>query len=130
MYISAGPTALLDGGNLTTVATCIAEHARPSATVVWESVLYGTSEAHVQDDGNGTTTTQVHYTWEPTRHAQGDNLTCVVRHPALPSEFRMPYVINVQCECPLHGVCVCEPFKQQLWRSIAGCTHANILLFL
>ncbi|XP_058271125.1 nectin-3-like protein isoform X4 [Hemibagrus wyckioides] len=96
VYISAGSTALLDGGNLTTVATCIAERARPPATVFWESDLYGTSEVHIQDDSNGTTTTQVHYTWEPTRHAQGDTLTCVVKHPALPSEFRMPYIINVQ----------------------------------
>ncbi|KAM9451591.1 nectin-3-like protein isoform 2-T2 [Clarias gariepinus] len=96
VYISAGSAALLDGGNTTTVATCIAERARPPAEVSWESTLYGTSEKHVQDDGNGTTTTQVHYTWEPTRHAQGHTLTCVVRHPALSSEFRMPYVINVQ----------------------------------
>lgn len=99
MYISAGSIALLDGGNLTTVATCIAEHARPPADVFWESDLYGTSEVHLQEDGNGTTTTQVHYTWEPTRHAQGHALTCVVKHPALLSDFRMPYVINVQCEC-------------------------------
>ncbi|KAK2827427.1 hypothetical protein Q7C36_018353 [Tachysurus vachellii] len=96
VYISAGSTALLDGGNLTTVATCIAERARPPADVFWESDLYGTSEVHKQEDDNGTTTTQVHYAWEPTRHAQGDKLTCVVKHPALPSEFRMPYVINVQ----------------------------------
>ncbi|XP_046723633.1 nectin-3-like protein isoform X2 [Silurus meridionalis] len=96
VYISAGSAALLDGGNLTTVATCIAEHARPPADVFWESDLYGTPEVHMQEDGNGTTTTQVHYLWEPTRHAQGDTLTCVVKHPALPSPFRMPYVINVQ----------------------------------
>ncbi|XP_017348538.1 nectin-3-like protein isoform X1 [Ictalurus punctatus] len=96
VYISAGSAALLDGGNRTTVATCIAERARPKADVFWESQLYGMSEMHTQEDGNGTTTTQVHYIWEPTRDAQGDALTCVVRHPALPSEFRMPYNINVQ----------------------------------
>ncbi|TTK94539.1 Nectin-3-like protein [Bagarius yarrelli] len=96
VYISAGSTALLDGGNLTTVASCIAERALPPAEVYWESSLYGTSEVHMQEDGNGTTTTQVHYTWEPTRNAQGDTLTCVVKHPALSSEFRMPYIINVQ----------------------------------
>ncbi len=98
VYVSAGSSALIDGGNETTVATCIAERARPPADVSWETNLYGTSEAHMQDDANGTTTTQVHYTWQPSRHAQGHTLTCVVKHPALQSDFRIPYIINVQCE--------------------------------
>ncbi|XP_030638847.1 nectin-3-like protein [Chanos chanos] len=96
VYISAGSVALIDGGNATTVATCIAERALPSAEVSWESDLFGTSEAHMLDEVNGTITTQVHYTWQPTRHAQGHALTCVVRHPALQSDFRIPYLINVQ----------------------------------
>ncbi|XP_017573559.1 nectin-3-like protein isoform X2 [Pygocentrus nattereri] len=96
VYVSAGSSALMDGGNDTTVATCIAERARPPADVSWETDLYGTSEAHMADDANGTTTTQVHYSWQPTRHAQGHTLTCVVRHPALQSDFRIPYIINVQ----------------------------------
>ncbi|XP_016368260.1 nectin-3-like protein isoform X4 [Sinocyclocheilus rhinocerous] len=96
VYVSAGSSALIDGGNETTVATCIAERARPPADVSWETNLYGTSEAHMQDDANGTTTTQVHYTWQPSRHAQGHTLTCVVKHPALQSDFRIPYIINVQ----------------------------------
>lgn len=98
VYVSAGSSALIDGGNETTVATCIAERAQPPADVSWETNLYGTSEAHMQDDANGTTTTQVHYTWQPSRHAQGHTLTCVVKHPALQSDFRIPYIINVQCE--------------------------------
>uniref|UniRef100_A0A8B9JF30 Nectin cell adhesion molecule 3 n=1 Tax=Astyanax mexicanus TaxID=7994 RepID=A0A8B9JF30_ASTMX len=96
VYVSAGSTALMDGGNDTTVATCIAERARPPAEVSWETDLYGTSEAHMADDANGTTTTQVHYNWQPTRHSQGHTLTCVVKHPALQSNFRIPYIINVQ----------------------------------
>ncbi|XP_052444104.1 nectin-3-like protein isoform X2 [Carassius gibelio] len=96
VYVSAGSSALIDGGNETTVATCIAERARPPADVSWETNLYGTSEAHMQDDVNGTTTTQVHYTWQPSRHAQGHTITCVVKHPALQSDFRIPYIINVQ----------------------------------
>lgn len=96
VYVSAGSSALIDGGNETTVATCIAERARPPAEVSWETNLYGTSEAHMQDDANGTTTTQVHYTWQPSRHSQGHTLTCVVKHPALQSDFRIPYIVNVQ----------------------------------
>lgn len=98
VYVSAGSSALIDGGNETTVATCIAERARPPAEVSWETNLYGTSEAHMQDDVNGTTTTQVHYTWQPSRHSQGHTLTCLVKHPALQSNFRIPYIVNVQCE--------------------------------
>lgn len=102
MYVSAGSSALIDGGNETTVATCIAERGRPPADVSWETDLYGTSEAHMQDDANGTTTTQVHYTWRPSRHAQGNILTCVVKHPALQNDFRIPYTVNVQCEYFMH----------------------------
>ncbi|KAM8834950.1 nectin-3-like protein isoform 1-T1 [Synchiropus picturatus] len=96
VYVSAGSTALVDGGNETVVATCIAERARPPAEVSWESNLFGQSEVQLLDDVNGTTSTQVRYLWQPTRHVQGNTLTCVVRHPALPNDFRIPYQLNVQ----------------------------------
>lgn len=97
VYVSAGSTALIDGGNETVVATCIAERARPPAEVSWESNLFGQSEVQLFDDVNGTTSTQVRYIWQPTRHVQGQALTCVVRHPALQNDFRIPYQLNVQC---------------------------------
>ncbi|XP_015235154.1 PREDICTED: nectin-3-like protein isoform X1 [Cyprinodon variegatus] len=96
VYVSAGSAALIDGGNDTVVATCIAERARPPAEVSWESNLFGQSEVQLFDDVNGTTSTQVRYIWQPTRHIQGHALTCVVRHPALQSDFRIPYQLNVQ----------------------------------
>uniref|UniRef100_A0A3Q2NP13 Nectin cell adhesion molecule 3 n=2 Tax=Fundulus heteroclitus TaxID=8078 RepID=A0A3Q2NP13_FUNHE len=96
VYVSAGSAALIDGGNDTVVATCIAERARPPAEVSWESNLFGQSEVQLFDDVNGTTSTQVRYIWQPTRHVQGHTLTCVVRHPALQSDFRIPYQLNVQ----------------------------------
>ncbi|XP_061818151.1 nectin-3-like protein isoform X2 [Nerophis lumbriciformis] len=96
VYVSAGSTPLIDGGNETVVATCIAERARPPAEVSWESNLFGQSEVQLFDDVNGTTTTQVRYLWQPTRHVQGHTLTCVVRHPALLNDFRIPYQLNVQ----------------------------------
>ncbi|XP_065816341.1 uncharacterized protein si:ch211-149e23.4 isoform X2 [Labrus bergylta] len=96
VYVSAGPTALLDGGNESLVATCIAERGRPAAEVFWETELYGRSEKKSQDEANGTSTTHVSYMWQPQSYAQGKTLTCVVRHPALQTEFRIPYVLNVQ----------------------------------
>ncbi|XP_024121717.1 nectin-3-like protein isoform X2 [Oryzias melastigma] len=96
VYVSAGSAALIDGGNETVVATCIAERARPPAEVSWESNLFGQSEVQLFDDVNGTTSTQVRYIWQPTRHVRGNTLTCVVRHPALQSDFRIPYQLNVQ----------------------------------
>ncbi|XP_061596909.1 nectin-3-like protein isoform X1 [Cololabis saira] len=96
VYVSAGSTALIDGGNETVVATCIAERARPPAEVSWESNLFGQSEVQLFDDVNGTISTQVRYIWQPTRHVQGNTLTCVVRHPALQNDFRIPYQLNVQ----------------------------------
>ncbi|KAM3601920.1 uncharacterized protein V6R79_021283 [Siganus canaliculatus] len=96
VYVSAGSSALIDGGNDTVVATCIAERARPPAEVSWESNLFGQSEVQLFDESNGTTSTQVRYLWQPTRHIQGHTLTCVVRHPALQSDFRIPYQLNVQ----------------------------------
>ncbi|XP_041949229.1 nectin-3-like protein isoform X3 [Alosa sapidissima] len=95
VYVSAGSVALVDGGNETAVATCIAERARPPAEVSWETDLHGASEAQLQDEANGTTTTQVHYMWHPSRHGQGHTLTCVVRHPALQADFRVPYLVSV-----------------------------------
>lgn len=99
VYVSAGPTALLDGGNESLVATCIAERGRPAAEVFWETELYGRSEKQSQDEPNGTSTTHVRYMWQPQSYAQGKTLTCVVRHPALQTEFRIPYTLNVQCKC-------------------------------
>ncbi|KAK2846797.1 hypothetical protein Q5P01_009796 [Channa striata] len=96
VYVSAGPTALLDGGNESLVATCIAERGRPTAEVFWETEQYGRSERQIQDEPNGTTTVHVRYMWQPQSYAQGKTLTCVVRHPALQTEFRIPYVLNVQ----------------------------------
>ncbi|KAM3869280.1 nectin-3-like protein [Diretmus argenteus] len=96
VYVSAGSVALIDGGNETVVATCIAERARPPAEVSWESNLFGQSEVQLFDEANGTTSTQVRYLWQPTRHVQGHALTCMVRHPALHTDFRVPYQLNVQ----------------------------------
>uniref|UniRef100_A0A8C5B585 Nectin cell adhesion molecule 3 n=1 Tax=Gadus morhua TaxID=8049 RepID=A0A8C5B585_GADMO len=93
--LSAGPGPLVDGGNETVVATCTAERARPPAEVSWESALFGQSDVQLWDEPNGTTSTRVRYLWQPTRHTQSHGLTCVVRHPALPADHRIPYQLNV-----------------------------------
>lgn len=96
VYVSAGPSALLDGANESLVATCIAERGRPPAEVFWETELYGKTEMQSQEEPNGTATVHVRYIWPPQSYAQGKTLTCVVRHPALATEFRIPYTLNVQ----------------------------------
>ena len=98
MYVSAGPAPLLDGAPESVVATCVAERGRPAASVSWESPLDGRSEPATQDEANGTATVQAHYVWRPQSHAQGQSLTCVVRHPALTTDFRIPFALSVQCE--------------------------------
>lgn len=96
VYVSAGPTALLDGANESLVATCIAERGRPAAEVFWDTELYGRSEKQSHEEANGTSTTHVRYLWQPQSYAQGKKLTCVVRHLALQTEFRIPYTLNIQ----------------------------------
>uniref|UniRef100_A0A9J8CM52 Nectin cell adhesion molecule 3 n=1 Tax=Cyprinus carpio carpio TaxID=630221 RepID=A0A9J8CM52_CYPCA len=96
VYVSPGSPSLLDGHGETLVATCTAERARPAAEVFWDSDLPGQQSALVtQQEPEGTTTTSVQYVWAPTRDAFGRSLSCVVRHPALSKDFRIPYRLNV-----------------------------------
>uniref|UniRef100_A0AAY4B289 Nectin cell adhesion molecule 3 n=1 Tax=Denticeps clupeoides TaxID=299321 RepID=A0AAY4B289_9TELE len=96
VYVASGVAPLLDAGNETTVATCVAERGRPEAEVHWESEsVHGQTELQKREEHDGITTSQMRFVWSPTRHAQGHALTCVVRHPALPGEVRLPYVLNV-----------------------------------
>ncbi|XP_061669123.1 nectin-3-like protein isoform X1 [Syngnathoides biaculeatus] len=95
VYVSTGTTPLMDGGNETTVATCVAERARPPAAVSWESNLLGRSEVQLFDV-DGTATTIVRYLWRPTRSVWRHSLTCVVRHPTLTDDVRLPYRLDVQ----------------------------------
>ncbi|KAK7877717.1 hypothetical protein WMY93_031577 [Mugilogobius chulae] len=96
VYISAGSSALIDGGSETTVATCIAERGRPAAEVSWESNLFGHSDVQLYNEANGTSSRKARYLWQPTRHVQGHSLICVVRHPALQTDLRIPFKPNVQ----------------------------------
>ncbi|XP_053503043.1 nectin-3-like protein [Ictalurus furcatus] len=96
VYVLAGPDPLVDGNEEGVVATCMAEKARPPADVFWEAELYGRSEQILQDEPDGTTSTKVDYIWAPTSHALNHALTCVVRHPTLAIDLRIPYVLNIQ----------------------------------
>lgn len=101
VYVSPGPSSLLDGHGETLVATCTAERGRPAAKVFWESDLLGRTVNSTHLEPEGTTTTLVQYFWAPTRDAFGRSLSCIVRHPALSKDFRIPYRLNVSCECEL-----------------------------
>ncbi|XP_073673463.1 nectin-3-like protein [Garra rufa] len=95
VYVSPGSPALSEGYGETLVATCTAERGRPAAEVFWESDLPGRTILDTQLEPEGTTTTLVQYLWAPTRDAFGRSLSCVVRHPALSKDFRIPYRLNV-----------------------------------
>ncbi|XP_072315981.1 nectin-3-like protein [Eucyclogobius newberryi] len=95
VYVSAGPTPLTDGASESLVATCIAERGRPAAEVSWEAELYGRSERQSQEEADGTSSEHVRFLWQPQSSAQGRVLTCVVRHPALQTDFRIPFTLNV-----------------------------------
>ncbi|XP_057684993.1 nectin-3-like protein [Corythoichthys intestinalis] len=96
VYVSASPVALVDGEGESLVATCIAEKGRPTAEVSWETDLRGRVEKQTVEETDGTVSVQVRYLWQPSSSAQGKTLTCVVHHPALQTEFRIPYVLNIQ----------------------------------
>ncbi|TSZ12225.1 Dynein heavy chain domain-containing protein 1 [Bagarius yarrelli] len=85
-----GPDPLVDSNAESVVATCMAEKACPPADVFWEAEIYGLSEQIIQDEPDGTTSTQVRYIWAPSSHAPNHALTCVVRHPALAMDLRIP----------------------------------------
>ena len=124
VYVSAGPTPLLDGAAELVVATCVAERGRPAATVSWETSLDGRSEPATQDEANGTATVQAHYVWRPQSHAQGQSLTCVVRHPALTTDFRIPFALSVQCEYPLSCIySYIQGIQQTLYPKLLQISH-------
>ncbi|XDV32598.1 hypothetical protein PO909_003368 [Leuciscus waleckii] len=95
VYVSPGSLSLLAGEDETLVATCTAERGRPAAEVFWESDLPGQTSVVSREEPEGTTTTLVHYILAPTRDAFGRSLSCIVRHPALSKDFRIPYKLNV-----------------------------------
>ncbi|XP_037123942.1 nectin-3-like protein [Syngnathus acus] len=94
-YVSAGPDTLLEGEAESLVATCVAERGLPAAEVSWETELSGRVETRRRDEADGTASVHLRYLWTPGSAAQGKNLTCVVRHPTLETDFRIVYVLNV-----------------------------------
>ncbi|XP_077398118.1 nectin-3-like protein isoform X1 [Festucalex cinctus] len=95
VYVSAGPAALLEGEGESLVATCIAERGLPAAEVSWETDLSGRAETQRRNEADGTASVHVRYMWKPQSASQGETLTCVVRHPTLESDFRIPYKLNI-----------------------------------
>nr|XP_055052060.1 nectin-3-like protein [Misgurnus anguillicaudatus] len=96
VYVSPGSLSLMVGDGETLVATCTAERGRPAAEVFWVSDVDGQTDATTHQETDGTITNSAHFIWAPTREAYGHALTCVVRHPALSTEYRIPYQLNVQ----------------------------------
>ncbi|XP_041128044.1 nectin-3-like isoform X1 [Polyodon spathula] len=93
--VSRGSDPLMDGGNETVVAVCTAENGKPAAEITWVSEVFGEPVQTLIDEPNDCVTVENRYNWKPTRFAQGKQLTCVIRHPALESEIRIPFTLDV-----------------------------------
>uniref|UniRef100_A0A2K6GAY7 Nectin cell adhesion molecule 3 n=1 Tax=Propithecus coquereli TaxID=379532 RepID=A0A2K6GAY7_PROCO len=90
-----GPDSLIDGGNETVAAVCIAATGKPVARIDWEGDL-GEMESTTTSFPNETATIVSQYKLFPTRFARGRRITCVVKHPALEKDIRYSFVLDIQ----------------------------------
>ncbi|XP_069827605.1 nectin-3 isoform X3 [Dendropsophus ebraccatus] len=93
--ITRGAHALMDGANETVAATCIAATGKPAAEILWQESL-GRAEATATTFANKTVTVVSQYKLVPTRFARRRNITCIVKHPALESDIRYPFTLDIQ----------------------------------
>jgi poliovirus receptor-related protein 3 len=92
-----GPDSLIDGGNETVAAVCVAATGKPVAQIDWEGDL-GEMESSTTSFPNETATIVSQYKLFPTRFARGRRITCVVKHPALEKDIRYSFILDIQCE--------------------------------
>ncbi|CAI9169365.1 unnamed protein product [Rangifer tarandus platyrhynchus] len=90
-----GPDSLIDGGNETVAAICIAATGKPVAHIDWEGDL-GEMESTTTSFPNETATIVSQYKLFPTRFAKGRRITCVVKHPALEKDIRYSVILDIQ----------------------------------
>ncbi|XP_063126470.1 nectin-3 isoform X5 [Rattus norvegicus] len=90
-----GPDSLIDGGNETVAAVCIAATGKPVARIDWEGDL-GEMESTITSFPNETATIISQYKLFPTRFARGRRITCVVKHPALEKDIRYSFILDIQ----------------------------------
>ncbi|XP_034371114.1 nectin-3 isoform X2 [Arvicanthis niloticus] len=90
-----GPDSLIDGGNETVAAVCVAATGKPVAHIDWEGDL-GEMESTTTSFPNETATIVSQYKLFPTRFARGRRITCVVKHPALEKDIRYSFVLDIQ----------------------------------
>uniref|UniRef100_A0A2I3GSE1 Nectin-3 n=1 Tax=Nomascus leucogenys TaxID=61853 RepID=A0A2I3GSE1_NOMLE len=90
-----GPDSLIDGGNETVAAICIAATGKPVAHIDWEGDL-GEMESTTTSFPNETATIVSQYKLFPTRFARGRRITCVVKHPALEKDIRYSFLLDIQ----------------------------------
>lgn len=95
-----GPDSLIDGGNETVAAVCIAATGKPVARIDWEGDL-GEMESTITSFPNETATIVSQYKLFPTRFARGRRITCVVKHPTLEKDIRYSFILDIQCKYAL-----------------------------
>ncbi|XP_078078880.1 nectin-3-like isoform X2 [Mustelus asterias] len=76
--------------------TCIAANAKPAANINWEMPFAFNASEHIEPPApNGTVTVSSHFHLCPARSMNGQNVSCIVRHPTLNSLEQVSYKLNI-----------------------------------
>ncbi|XP_067317254.1 nectin-2-like isoform X2 [Anolis sagrei] len=77
------------------VATCTSAHGKPPARITWQSSLGGNASVSEVTNADGTVTVTSHYRLVPSKEANGQRITCVVEHKALPQPEALPVTLSI-----------------------------------
>ncbi|XP_059502413.1 OX-2 membrane glycoprotein-like isoform X4 [Stegostoma tigrinum] len=78
------------------IVTCIAANAKPAAGITWEvpfNIRANQNTGHPAANGTVTVSSQFHLC--PNKSLYGQNIVCVVEHPALRASKRVSYRLNI-----------------------------------
>ncbi|XP_078093165.1 uncharacterized protein LOC144508731 [Mustelus asterias] len=95
---SATPIPATAGLSEVPVARCVSANGNPPAGISWISNLHGNYTTTQNKSDNGTTTVTSLYKVAPTRSTDGQELTCVISHPA--SQSTIPLTIKLSILYP------------------------------
>ncbi|XP_072122192.1 nectin 1b-like isoform X2 [Mobula birostris] len=88
---SGNPLLVSSGKSPVPVASCIAAHGKPPASIIWRGTVPGNATMELTQNADGTTTVTSQYQAVPSSELDGMTLECVVTHQTL----ERPDVINI-----------------------------------
>lgn len=111
MVLAARPTNTAEAltpsptWKLQDLAKCISTGGRPPPQISWHSSLNGSETRETTELGPqpGTFTVTSFFSAMPSRHADGKNITCSVKHESAPE----PELLLVNLSVPCEYVCAC-----------------------